>query len=330
MFANIGHASILTRLRNRSVAIGQQRAMVFVQTLHDLLRAGIDLPWALETCSTLIQHEPLRKACLVQAQALQDGVEWPDALDDHSCVKWPRALQAWSRVAVATGATLDSLGYLLSEWQHTVQFRQTFTRKLAYPAGVLCMALALTCFTASLFEQGLQQALTLCIGVLIATSTLAVAGLYRLRRRGGLLEIGVWLRCVRAMVLCSEAGLAWPATLDRLLSSLQPLLDGNVQVEAALLTCSERVRAGASLRSAAEAASMPLALQRTLSLAQMTGDLTAALRQSAALMEVQQQQIRQTLLNLYPAAALALAGITLAIQYVLFIQPLYAQLEGAL
>lgn len=312
------------QLGRKSLPAGIQTG--FVRSLADLLQAGIDLPWALQTVATLTTHKWLRQCCEDQAQALLQGCDWPELLGESEKPLWPHSLIAWARVAAQTGCLVDCLNAQHRQWLAAHTFGSALGKRLAYPAGVLCLSLALTWFTGSQFQPDSKQALWLTLGVGSCTLALAAAGVWQYSRSGGIREMRNWCNCVHACSLMSKAGVSWTRTLEILISDLSALWADTAHIGSALQDCLDTTHAGQDIHDAAQAAGLPEPLLRSLRLAQISGDLHAALSQSANLFDLRRQALQDQMLSSLPAAALALAAATLATQYALFIQPLYAQL----
>lgn len=298
----------------------------FIRSLADLLQAGIDLPWALQTVATLSGSKRLQQSCEEQAAAILQGSPWSDILLESSRPTWPDSLIAWVRVAQCTGALVECLNGQHRQWAAAQAFKSSLGKRLSYPAGVLCLSLALTWFTGSQFQSDSAQAMWLTAAVGFCATGIVCAGIWQYRKRNGVCEMRIWSNCLHACALMTKTGLSWTQTLETLIEDLSALWTVRRHIGLALQDCLDLIHAGQDIHSAAQGAGLPDALLRSLKLAQISGDLHAALSQSANLFDLRCSTLQDRLLSALPSAALALAAATLAIQYALFIQPLYAQL----
>jgi type II secretory pathway component PulF len=317
----------LTRANpNTRKKLSAQTCADFIRSLADLLSAGIDLPWSLQTVSSLTQNRTLKLSCIEQSEALMQGHEWPDVLSDSLHPVWPESLVAWARVAIKTGALVDCLNCQHGQWMAVHFLRSNLGKRLSYPAGVLTLSLVLTWFTGSQFQSDSNQVLWLGTAVAVCATGLCGIGLWQYRKKGGISHTRNWCNCLHALALMTKAGLSWTQALSAVLEELDALWKSHPDIGLALEDCLDAVRAGHDIFTAAEQARLPDSLLRSLKLAQMTGDLPSALLQTANLFDMRRKVLEQQILSALPSAALALAAATLAMQYALFIQPLYAQL----
>ncbi len=317
---------VASAIASRHARINASKEAAFVQSLADLLEADVDLPWALQTVGTLTKDSLLRQSCEDQAQALMQGQEWTDVLGESMRPVWSDTLKSWARIGINTGALVDCLRCYHQQWSVGQAFAAALGRKLSYPAGVLCLSLVLTWFTGSQFQPDSHQTLWLSLAVGGCAALLATGAVWQFRRRYGVAEMRCWNNCLKAAALMMKAGFSWTRTLDTISVDLPALWAGKRTIGASLQDCAQAVRNGRDIHTAAEDADLPDSLLRSLKLAQLSGDLPGAVLQSANLFDLRRKSLEQQMLSTLPSAALALAAATLAVQYALFIQPLYAQL----
>ena len=334
----------LTRTRDAPPPV-MRRADVtqFTRQLAGLLDAGLPLAGALDVLAASDGRADVVRCVTAIARDLRRGAGFADALARH-----PRNFGVLYRqliaVGEASGALAGVLARLATERERSAAQRAKLRGALAYPVGVLLLALAVAAglltwvvptfaqifdsFNAALPEPTrLVLALADAFGrfalpSLAAAGVAAAAGAAAWRRSAALrtkldrLLLALPLTGALATQLCVAR---WTRALGTQLAAGVPLADafgvmtqatGNRAFDAATPAVAERIRHGERLAEAMRAtARFPAAVVQPIAVAEESGALDAMLADLATLYERQVDERIALLSSLAEPAIVALIGL---------------------
>ena len=174
----IGAASGSARdLLSRRVS---QRALAYAtRQLADLIGGGLPLLSALTLLAKQTEQSGLRRVIESLAHAVRDGRSFSEALTAHPTVFAPLYI-SMVKAGEASGGLEQTLSRLADLGEHEAELRSRIISACAYPAFVLCVALAMTVFLMAYVIPKLSLVFTET-GQLLPLPTrflLAVSGLF--------------------------------------------------------------------------------------------------------------------------------------------------------